>query len=1002
MTDKPAKRRPKAPRHITADLVRAALDCIPPMVDRETWVRLAMAIKAELGAEGFDLWDRWSQQAEGYSATDARDTWRSIKAGGKVTVGTLFGIAKTHGFRFPEREGPAVQTPATAEVERQAKERQRQREAEEARYRERADAAARVAEQMWADASEAGASPYLTRKGVQPHGVRFMPDGTLLVPMRNAAGELQNLQRIAPQKPANDKPEKLFLPGGRKSGLWHLIGDIEGAEVLLIAEGLATGSSLHEATGRPVAIAFDAGNLAHVVRELRTLHPALPLLVCGDDDHETEARTGKNPGREKARAAARAGVTDAGRAQAVFPAFAPGDASGRSDMNDLAALAGPAAVRDIVEPACAALLAGELQSIESKPRRARKGAPGAADDSAGRDDQAGSAGADDDSQVGPSGSARRDPFTVDERGVWFTPASDESGAPRWVCGPLRVLSLARDVHDTHAALMLEFESAFGKRRRWLMPLAMLSGDGAAYRGELLSQGFMCPTDQNRRKWLTDYLQSRRPDVLVRHVSRVGWCGRAYVLPTETLTADKTAEPVVFYSEAGIEANFSQRGSLEAWQSTLARLCVGNSRLAFAVACAFAGPLLAWAPGTSGGGVHYVGATSTGKTTGLLIGASVWGKGSENDPESYMQKWRATSSGLEYQAEQHNACTMFLDELGQTDAADAGPIAYMLADGVGKMRGKASGGLRHKPTWGLLFMSSGELTLEQHMETAGKTMQGGQEVRLIPIPAEVSPGSTFETVHEFSAGHEMSVHVKHHAAKCYGWAGHEWLRYLVHNTEGLAARVRQGMEAFEAELPLAGAGGQVKRGARRFALIAAAGEMATAAGLTGWPAGEASRAARVCFDAWIRTRDGGVGASERAKAVRNVRYWIEKNGDANLTLWHRIADARKANTPMRCGFRRLVDDDGLPIKFDAAQDYSDEHTQPERTSAAEARSEYLITVEAFRRDLCKGGNWEFVANVLKDLGVLVHEGGRLTKKHRVPSIGKQAFYHLKPEIMELEL
>jgi putative DNA primase/helicase len=74
-------------------------------MDREPWVRLAMAVKAELGADGFDLWDAWSQQAQGYSSTDAKDTWRSIKAGGGVTVGTLFAMAKEHGFRFPDAEG---------------------------------------------------------------------------------------------------------------------------------------------------------------------------------------------------------------------------------------------------------------------------------------------------------------------------------------------------------------------------------------------------------------------------------------------------------------------------------------------------------------------------------------------------------------------------------------------------------------------------------------------------------------------------------------------------------------------------------------------------------------------------------------------------------------------------------------------------------------------------------------------------------------------------------
>ena len=81
-----------------------------------------------------------------------------------------------------------------------------------------------------------------------------------------------------------------------------------------------------------------------------------------------------------------------------------------------------------------------------------------------------------------------------------------------------------------------------------------------------------------------------------------------------------------------------------------------------------------------------------KTTCFLLAASVWGKGTEKDPDSYMQKWRATSNGLEYQGEQHKDCTLILDELGQMDAGDAGNAAYMLADGMGKTCGKGAGGL----------------------------------------------------------------------------------------------------------------------------------------------------------------------------------------------------------------------------------------------------------------------------------------------------------------------
>lgn len=983
MPKKPARSNTPVQRTITPELIRAALACIPPDLDRTDWARVGMAIKSELSdAAGFDLWNEWSARGESYNERNARDTWRSIKAGGATTIGTLFGIAKDHGFKFPEGTEPA-QAPdpaALLEAQQLADKKRKQREAEEATYSQRADQAAREAAKLWNEASESGQSPYLVRKRVAGHGVRYQPDGTLLVPMVTIAlpgqGVMQNVQRIAPEKPADGGTDKRFLPGGRKNGTWHLIGTISEASPLLLAEGYATAASLFEATGHPVGVCWDTSNLGHVAKAVRQLYPTTLLMLCGDDDGATEEKTGTNPGRVKAIAAARAVQTDTGPAGVVFP-NGPPDAN--TDFNDLA----PEAVRELM---AAALAAPSIPKVQDKAdaKRQTKNKPASDDD----EDQ--------------NRTRYRDPFTVDDAGVWYTPPGDDGGSPRKVCNSLRVVALARNSHETDAALLLEFDTPFCNARRWLMPLAMLAGDGTAYRTELFNQAFTFPTDMNRRKWLTEYLQSRKPTKHVRHVSRVGWHGHAYVLPTETLTADDEADELIFHSEAGIEANFSQRGTLEKWKDGIASLCVGNSRFAFAVAGAFAGPLLKWAAGTGGGGFHFAGDTSSGKTTLMRVGASVWGKGTENDPESYLQKWRATGNGLEYQAEQHNDCTLFLDELGQTDAQDAGKIAYMLADGVGKVRGKASGGLRHKPQWGLLFFSSGEVTLAQHMQSAGQKIRGGQEIRLMTIPADVSPGSTAETFHQFETGPKFSEETKRRAAICYGWAGHAWLRWLVQNTDGISLRVERGIEAFKAQLKLEGASGQVQRGARLFALVAVAGEMATAAGLTGWPEGEASRAAKTCFDAWIRTRTGGLGASDRIQFLRDTRYWLEKQSDLNLSPWEFLTDDKTRDTPNRAGFRRRVDAEGVPIKHDAVNQYLDKTSPADRTSKAESRTEYLFFQESFKNDICKERTVEFGVSVLKEYGLLIHDADRNTKTHRVPTMGLLRLYHVKPEIMDLDV
>lgn len=962
---------------ITVDVTRDALTHIPANLPRDEWARVGMAIKSEFPDDtGRELFFEWSAGAETYDAKAAVSTWRSLKQSGGVGIGTLLHLAKENGFTLPKAD-QAASKPDLETVARLARERAERQQAEQARQQAAHDQAASEAAALWAQASEEppGDNIYSSRKGVKNYGLRFAADNTSLVPMRDETGVLWNLQSIAPTKPADGRPDKLFLRRGRKSGLFHWCGKPAGAKVLLVCEGYGTAASVFEATNRPTAVAFDAGNLGKVARTLRKAYPAALIVICGDHDIATEARTGKNPGRLGAESAARSvgGI-------AVFPENLPADLS---DFNDQQQTHGLASVKHTIEAEITAHQAAQTaaQAAQTKKTANHSQAPRR-------------------EPTDPQSSKPFDRFSVDGDGVWYTPPAD-SGMPFTLCPPLRVTGLARNGQDNEAALLLEFDTPYKKNRHWLMPLPTLAGDGAAYRSALLSQGFMAPTDAKRRALLTQYLQSREPGELVRHVPRVGWHGRVYVLPHETLGSNPTGERVIFHSEAGIEANFNQRGNAEQWRQDLARLCVGNSRAAFAVSVALAGPLLAWAPGTTGGGFHYSGATSIGKTTCFLLAASVWGKGTEKDPDSYMQKWRATSNGLEYQGEQHNDCTLILDEVGQMDAGDLGAAVYMLSDGMGKTRGKGMGGLRAKPTWRLLILSSGELTPSQHMETAGKKMRGGQEVRLIPLPTEVAPGSALETCHEFESGHELSSWVQQHAARCYGQAGRDWIEYLVNHVDGLTTLLRERMDAFETLLLSNGASGQVKRGGRRFALAAVAGELATQAGLTGWPSGESERAARICFDAWLNSR-GGTGSSEITSMLRQVRKFIEQHGEARFTWWHRANDDHNAKTLQRAGYRRMVGSDGTPIKTD--NDHQREYGERMPVSLGENVSvEYFVFSDTFRSEVCAGQDYQAVCRLLIDRGCLIPDKNRsFDCKPRLPGTGPAWCYRLNGNLFDLDL
>jgi putative DNA primase/helicase len=231
-----------------------------------------------------------------------------------------------------------------AEAAQKRHERALERERQYERTAEEVDA-------IWTAATQVQAHPYLADKGVQSHGLRQGAEGQiitvqdrdgtdrevniagrLLVPVADANGRMTSLQFIDPAS------SKMFMPNGRVEGGHFFIGDVHQPGPVLIAEGYATAATLHELTGMPAIVAFNAGNLMPVAQTWRQLDPDRPIYIAGDNDHRREAEGKPNVGREKAEEAAAAigGF-------ALLPYFAERDAG--SDWNDLARGQGREAMR---------------------------------------------------------------------------------------------------------------------------------------------------------------------------------------------------------------------------------------------------------------------------------------------------------------------------------------------------------------------------------------------------------------------------------------------------------------------------------------------------------------------------------------------------------------------------------------------------------------------------------------------------------------------------------
>jgi putative DNA primase/helicase len=884
-----------------------------------------------------------------------------------------------------------------------------QRAEREAEAKAKRDKARRKANAIWSSAKPAPDDhAYLLRKSVLSFGLRVgtwpkweevrpgewrenrIP-GVLLVPMRSPSGTLQSLQAIFPDKV--DGRDKDFLPSGEKAGKFHLIGELAEGVPLCVAEGYATAASIHQATGWPVAVAFDAGSLEAVACALREANPGARFIICADDDH----RTASNPGRSKAEAASRAvgGVV-------AIPDFGPDRPDSATDFNDLHALAGLDAVRRILEaardaiagPACndSTPAAPNTAPKAETPASAPETAPAAPSDDTAKPAKKRTRSKDKPKADGVQTPAQGgDVFELRDgnegRGVYRLKVEKRgdtwSEVAQFVCAPLEITHQVRDARGENWQRLATFFDHDGRRRRVLVPDEMLEGDGAALARLLRAQGLFI--GDNKGGLLKMYVNRSRPPARARLTSRIGWhddCttpGRwSFVLGGDhDPLAAPDAELWLHAAQGSGHAQFKSAGTLADWRDSVAALAVGNSRLLFALSAGFAGGLC-WLHPNISGGFHWAGGSSLGKSALLCGAASLCG------PATYRRTWLLTATAIEGVAAGHCDAPLLLDELKQAgNPRDVAQAAYMLTSGQGKGRGQAAGGLRETAAFTLLFQSNGEIGLTQFLEENQERAYAGQEVRFCELPADAGAGfGCWDVLHGLSDGARFSETLQRNAAKHYGTAYPEFIRNVIRERDALPRQFEELRAAFEKRALSDKAGGQAIRAATRFAAVAYAGEKSTEWGLTGWPQGEAVKACMRMFKDWLHAF-GGEENREPRKMVQQVQAWIQAHAGARLEDWRRpsVVDSHAPRTMNRAGWKRPTAE---------TTDFEEKYQV----------FEYLIYPAVFKSELCNGFDPAQVTKELLKAGVLERgDGKNIPVKVREPGAGVQSrLYCIKPDLL----
>jgi uncharacterized protein (DUF927 family) len=397
---------------------------------------------------------------------------------------------------------------------------------------------------------------------------------------------------------------------------------------------------------------------------------------------------------------------------------------------------------------------------------------------------------------------------------------------------------------------------------------------------LIKHGARVVESDDARQHLAIFLRYRPKDRIIR-APATGWFAPrkhkpwVFVLPTETL--GDTGRIGITFEDASDHYGLHRSGTSDQWRRYVAAPLAGNSNVILAVGTFFAAPVLRWAD-EPGGGFHLHGRSKIGKTLIGAVGQSVWGKpfapGAGADAFGYT--WESTANRLGQRATLRSDIGLYLDEVGVGHPHAIAIAVYKLAGGLDKGRfGQA------ERDFNVLVLSTGEPSLAEFLPHA----RTGQLVRMVDMPALVQPASALETVPQSeiaeAGGRFYAATHEYHGA-----VGYEWLQYLA---EVGPAAIKAELKTLRRNWLALPQVAQIKSRAHpqvvslvnRFALVANALSMASAARILPWPTADTDAGIIACMERWLSQRGNTDAAGELLQEISRRRQTFAATMDDRL-------------------------------------------------------------------------------------------------------------------------
>lgn len=386
----------------------------------------------------------------------------------------------------------------------------------------------------------------------------------------------------------------------------------------------------------------------------------------------------------------------------------------------------------------------------------------------------------------------------------------------------------------------------------------------------------CEVEFGQQKKLMEYLCRQSPINKIIAVEQMGYYQGAdsrwvYVRPDRTI--GETDPPIRLYNSCVSPAHNAIRVScsLEEEKQNVTNYIVGNRFLVFAVGIAYAS-LMYRLLDLEGGGFHFFGHSSRGKTTLLQLIAVILGKGvdpARNANSPYIQSWDSTKFAIELLAKDFNDTALLLDELHKYSGSDLASLIYTLTGGKGKNRGSGELVLRKGNEWLSLVASSGEHSVSAAIAKIDpKKVTTGQQVR---FPSILTEQNVFDNTHGMEAKDFVDM-LKENCAKSYGASSVMFIEHTLSilNSSNELAEIKIRHRKLSKSLQCGAMSIEQARVTDKFAAVQLGLHLAIDQGLINIGKEEADDSVKYVLDNWL---ENSSMLSDIDQGIENVRTFI---------------------------------------------------------------------------------------------------------------------------------